>query len=360
MSQQCYEFLPLERCHLEQAAAVINRVLSADVDVQYLDWKYFRNPAGKAISIVIVFNGSLVGILAALPIRFFLGQRETLAVEEVDLAILEEHRRLDIYLQMVGAYTRKLIERNIAFTYGVTSVNASQINQTIIGKTEAGKIPRLVRVLKTAPFLRKKLTSTFLADTLSLLADGVLAARFASRPLTAQGMQVSKITRFDGRFDAFWQKTRLDHQVTTVRDSAYLNWRYAESARYQYEIACIEDKESGELAGYLVAGEKEENNLRRGLIMELVSAREQGLMLAVLLQHAMHYFHTRNVDAVECWMLPQCDAYPVLVKSGFRLRQKEGMSLHFQKVLASGQDAGLKDMHRSENWYISLGDSDLG
>lgn len=359
-SQQCYDFRHLERGHLQQAADLINRILSTNIDAKYLEWKYFNNPAGNAISIVIIFNDTVVGILAALPMRFSIGQIETIAVEEVDLAISEEHRRLDTYLQMVGQYTKRLIKGDIAFTYGITSANASSLNQSIIGKTQVTRVPRLVRVLNTAPFLKKKIKFGLFAELLSPVANIALGLRFNTSVSSSEGTRIKRITKFDKRFDAFWQKTKQDYQTLVVRNATYLNWRYAENGHSAYEIVCLEENVSREVRGYIVMCQKREKDLRRGLIMELVTLKKDLEAVKLLLNHAIGFFQKKRLDAVECWMLPHCDAYQELIKSGFRLRQKEGMCLHFQHVKQTGRNPLFGQMNERKNWYMSLGDSDLG
>jgi len=82
------------------------------------------------------------------------------------------------------------------------------------------------------------------------------------------------LTRFDSRFDRFWQRIRDDYPIMLVRDATYLNWRYVDAPGVTYERLALEETTSGEIEGFAVLRTTLRGDRIRGRICDLVTPRQ--------------------------------------------------------------------------------------
>jgi hypothetical protein len=355
-----FTFKRLERSDLPGVAALINGVIGPGADERYLGWKYLEGITRKTASTVVLVGTRVVGFLGGIPARFLVDGREVIGVEEADSAVVEEYRRIDLGLGVVGFSARSYAEDGIFFTYGVTSKANAELNRTLLGMKEVARIPRLVKVIDIAPFLGKAVPSRCLSTPISRVANAVWFRRPFGTPRIPDGMRLDRLDGFDGRFDEFWERVKGDYRVTLVRDAAYLNWRYAHPANRVYDIFCLEREGTREVYGLLVLGVKREGGILRGQVMEILTPNDGGPEVAGCLAGcAVDHFRRRRVDAVECWMFPHAHQHPGLARKGFVPRGKEHMRLHF-RILGGGGGEAEDVLTNSINWRFTMGDSDAG
>ncbi|MEX2612549.1 MAG: hypothetical protein WD380_03140, partial [Gaiellaceae bacterium] len=153
------------------------------------------------------------------------------------------------------------------------------------------------------------------------------------------GRRVARsLERFGGRHDAVSAQLAPRLRNHLVRDSNYLNWRYAESPR-RYRLL-----EAGE-GGFAVVGFTRRRGLGLALVMELVTDRaDAGVLLRAALGGARG---SAALLAVPSPCLPR----KLLVRHGF-LPTPYRLDL-MGKALAEPLDA------RSEAWTVSFGDTDF-
>ncbi len=60
-----------------------------------------------------------------------------------------------------------------------------------------------------------------------------------------------------------------------------------------------------------------------------------------------------------CWMFSHCHVYPELTKIGFIPRQEKGRDLLFESLTSQDPVTPEYFATNAENWYISMGDSDM-
>lgn len=360
MTDQKYEVRKLVRSDLKGLPVLISEVLGTETDETHLEWKYFSGADGRCISTVALSGERIIGFLGAIPVRFSIGGKEVIAAEEADLAILPEYRRLDLSLKMYGVSKKTFAEEDIAFVYGITSKATSEFNKSLLGKKEVAPVPRHVRVLNSRPYLARKISNGFLLAAATPLANALLSLKYRKKSSVPDGMRIVAPEKFDGRFDALWERIKGDHPVARARDAAYLNWRYADVRNKGYNIFCLEREISREIASFMVLRVKEEGWARRGQIMELVSPRGQGSQaLAPLIDLAVGHFRRKRADSIECWMFPHNHGFAELARRGFAERKKKHLNLHVQDMRPELAEQG-NFLTGSGNWRISIGDSDLG
>jgi hypothetical protein len=311
------------------------------------------------LTTVALCDGEIIGMVGCIPVRFTIKEKEIIGVQEVDVGILPDHRRLDVYFKLAGCERSLLVESKIGFTFGITIEDTSSINLTLFGKKKVGSVPRLIKVLDIQEFLPSFLSSCTILNGVFAMANSVLRFIFPERLLIPKGMQMARVDRFDARFDDFWMKLRNDYPVRTVKDSSYLNWRYADVAHMRNEIFCLESMETNEIFGFIVLGTTRQSN-RAGQIYDILTPRSGGTMFTrSLLMHAVNRLRQERAASIECWMFPHTHVFPELARMGFTPREKKGFELHFQPVDIQAGAFPTEILENVENWFLSKGDSDI-
>jgi hypothetical protein len=189
-------------------------------------------------------------------------------------------------------------------------------------------------------------------------AAGLLweAGRRALRTLRAparRGVTVSRVGRFDARFDDLWRRVGPAHGILVVRDAAYLNWRFTERPDCTYEIAAAE--RSGRVAGYVVYYPRQREGLLHGQIVDFLVDREDRDARDALFAHASRALERTGVDLTTCYVPPHEAFYREgLRRCGFWIGRAK------QPVLVTDPHAALAPgCLEAREWFFTRGDSDL-
>jgi hypothetical protein len=170
--------------------------------------------------------------------------------------------------------------------------------------------------------------------------------------------RLSRIERFDGRFDRFWQEIRDDYPVMLVRNAAHLNWRYVDTPGVVYEKLCVESADAGRIEGYAVLGLRRRNGRLRGCIADLVTARTgDPRIVNLLIRAAVAWLRAQGAEVAEIWASPHTHVRRALVCRGFIPRGTGAGGLQVS-ALASGAEPDVSAAACARNWFLSMGDSD--
>jgi hypothetical protein len=236
---------------------------------------------------------------------------------------------------------------------------AASIGMTMFGRRKAFSAPRLVRVLNSRTYFRRRLKITPLADAIAVVANRALAAYSRVGRSPPRGYTISKVMRFDSRFDALWARIRHDYPIMVWRSARHLTWRYGDPET-GYETFALESCATGDLLGYAVTTAQRLGGLTRATIVDLVSPKEaKGFVPRLLIAGVLRYLQAQNVDIVVCWMLPHTHFYPHLRRFGFVQRRKGVMDLTFG-LSANMEPLGISSAFFSDerNWFFTAGDTD--
>jgi L-amino acid N-acyltransferase YncA len=152
-------------------------------------------------------------------------------------------------------------------------------------------------------------------------AQALTPLLFARKPILKQTnpLKIEQLDRFDERFDSFWGRIKDKYAIMTVRDQAFLTWRFAPVAGHTYHIlaAMIGD----ELVGYTVLRITDEiRGIPSGLVMDLLlEPGERGESAGqLLLEEAWQYFRKEKVWLAGGLAFPHTAEYAALLKCGYR------------------------------------------
>lgn len=354
------ETLALRKCEESDAGAVadlINRIFGARWDDRYWNAKYFGNPAGPSLSVLAFDGDRAVGQIGAIPARFRAQGKEVVAAQELDVAIEEAHRSFGLYLQLFHLQREVYKERGIEFSYGISNELTAQISDAFQITKRIKPVPRLVKVLDVAPFLKRKTKLGRLAGLVAPAGNAALKVRYAGKAKVPGGTALRQVERFDERFDRFWERIRDDYPIMLVRDAAYLDWRYREAANMRFDAFAVEDAGTGEVHGFTILGEGSED-FAAGQIFDIVTPRSGDAAVArCLLRHAVDHFRQKKAAMVKCWMFEHCHLRLELTGMGFVPREKEGRDLLYQAINPD-EAVPAQLAAAGESWFLSKGDSD--
>jgi len=139
-----YRFEKIERATLGAVVSCHHRAFQTGYNPADFDWKYFQNPAGHVSGTLMFCKDTPVGMRAFLPVTLAVRGREITAAQEVDVTVLDEHRRLDTCLQLVFDVDNDLREKGRAFTFAFANEPTAEISRTILNKTKISTVNRLV------------------------------------------------------------------------------------------------------------------------------------------------------------------------------------------------------------------------
>lgn len=353
-----YFYRRLEETDLEGVSELINEVLSVDIRVDHWHDKYFRNPAGNALSAVVVHEGKVVGQIGSIPIRFRVNGEEVIAVQELDVAMYESHRRFDVFLRLANEQSKIYKKAKVDFSFTFAIGTTSEIARIFNVSKKISQIPRLIKVLDTDPLLKKKLSAGPLSRVVSPAANIALRLKYGEKTKIPDGMEFKKIERFDERFDAFWERIKDDYPIMTIRSAVYLNWRYVDAALIDYEIFALEEVATGAIAGFVVLGESDEG-YTIGQIFDVVTPRVGSESITrCLVGHAIDRFREKKAAMLKCWFYEHCHVFAVLDALGFAPRLKEGRDVLFTPIESTAPCRAKTLGEDQKNWYLAKGDSD--
>lgn len=321
------------------------RYLTPDSDEKRFDWLYSSGPHGMAKAWVAVNadGNEIVGAAAAFPRKMTLGRDSKCGWVLGDFCFEERFRSLGPALQLQRACLESLAEESGAFTYDFPSQSMMAIYKRI-GVAQSGSLVRWAKPLRTQRKIEKVTGSGFISHALGAVAD-LAVAQQGWRGDTSQG----DVALFEGscgeEFTELDRKVRLGPGIRTVRDAAYLNWRFLAHPRARFEI--LTARREGTLVGYAVFSQ----NGEAANIAEVCCGGEPSL-IARLLSGVVNILRSREVATVS---MNAGELHPwnaVFERAGFRKRESSPV------ITYSPQEPALVGAGHEIPWYLMQGERD--
>ncbi|WP_297921955.1 hypothetical protein [Metallibacterium sp.] len=185
------------------------------------DWFYLGNPCGAPLLTLLRHEAgpTWIGTCAAGPRRMLWRGREIRAGVLVDMAVSAQHRTLGPALMMQFALIEAAadcFELIYGFPNPKSLAVARRLDYTVIDE-----LVRYVRVLRHRRYLERVLPR-WPSAALAWLLDTPGAARRAM----SRGVRAAWLDQADARMDALWQASRHGPGPLTIRDTAFLRWRF--------------------------------------------------------------------------------------------------------------------------------------
>jgi N-acetylglutamate synthase-like GNAT family acetyltransferase len=356
---------PSHAADLPAIAALLDRTFgphTMELRQKLWRWRFDENPA-RAENIpqflVAERDGKIVGVQGMVPLRMKIRDQVVVASCSCDLAVGAEARSAGIKIKL------KAMSRDISPLYVSTSANeqANRITLALGGREVATAKRRLVKPLSYRGLLSKiwgarqgafvKAVALVIGIVLGSPLDLALAAERSFRGgLKPTEVQVEDVIEFDDRFDRFWQVMSREAEIMQVRDSQYLNWRFA-----HYPFPGIESfalVREGQVRGLGVLQQCiDEDGIHTANILDLLVPIGESEIFSALLSECTR----RAIKAGAVIMTSQIPtpAWEKLYrKQGFWLRDRKFSPVTYKN------NSDIKDevFADNRNWYLAMGDGD--
>lgn len=315
-------------------------------------WRFLSSPAAIGVPNVWYADTGekLVGHYASIPQPFQLGDQR--------LHILQGEQSWQ-----AGGYAQQPVVREIA-AVAVEAWRAADV--PFVWRLREGATPPspletwqqlqpctwLWRPLRLGAYLRQK--DQF--GTISALGGGVgsvgnLVLRSGLR-WRGRRITVAPVGHVDERFDHLWNVLSTHYQALTIRDRAWLDYRYRQGpVAYQLWLASHNDVPTGYIATRLL----DYNGVRSGVIVDLFTAPRDDRSRNALLRTAMDFFVRAGALAMRLLVLRKSYVERWFRRRGF-LRESVPS---YVTLLPLRSDMPHPLMRDEARWHLMVGDFDL-
>jgi GNAT superfamily N-acetyltransferase len=330
----------------ERVVALVSRMWAEDIKARF-DWLYLSNPHGRALTWLAVERetGRAVGCTSIFPRRVLVEGRERLGSIGGDCYIEPHVRRRGLATALHRASLMGSRERGVDFMYGPPNPN----NLAALVKAGSSVVTGFRRWVR--PLAGRAVYRAAFARPPSKLGARIadLPVRVLDRLTRADrsGVTLERITEFGPEFDQLFARAAADREITCVRDSRYLTWRYlAAPSRRQTPFAVLK---AGELVGLVAL----ELMGEQAAIVDLFTPADPKLVDATL-QLVLDHAAGAGCAGVEISCTPEAVVTRSLRRLGFIARSERGF-----QVAAHSQDSQLKTLLGANSWQFMVADQDM-
>lgn len=309
------------------------------------EWQYRKNPnnPGQEPEIWVAREGpAIIGQYATMPVRLSVKSRELQGSWGMDVMVAPERQR-----QGLGEILFRTWDRNVGASLGLGLSDASYRLFQKLKWPDVGPVPCFVK-----PLTRRALRRPHWPEALNRLVSAAtlpfIKVIARNRPLRAE---VRLIQRFDDSFTTLWEEFAPRFDFVVRRDAAYLNWKFAAAPHVRYTIAALRRREQNR--GYAVYRHLHEPRGRVTLLVDFLADPDDEEGLSTLLHWIDREAREADSDKIRAFAT-HAGFRKVLKRSGY-FQVKSTMEF---VVKVNGVDVPPAFYENTDNWHVTLGDSD--
>ena len=337
--------------------ALLERTFNLPSEPARFDWVYFRNAGGApSPSYVAEAGGRIVGHHGALPVRLWHGGREVRALYTLEVATDPEFQGRGLMTRL----GRALIDGargDIALIRIFPNLASSPAFYRKLGYTELLPFPvvaRLIGNVRGPVAARKPALAPVAALADALLRVGLAPAALTRQRARRRGDRVAPITDFGPWANELWASLRPVLGTCTVRDAAYLRWRYCESP-HAYTIIGL-DRGAGPV-GFAVVSVRPWKGGKAADLMELMVAPGDRAGAEALIAEAVLHAARGGAVALRTWVSPLHPHRAAFRRALFRpLPARLRVDYSFGTLVLDPAVVDPEQVTRPEGWTITAGD----
>jgi hypothetical protein len=245
----------------------------------------------------------------------------------VDPTLRRGLRRGATYRALLDAVIGEALRTGAALVFGLPNENSDRMVQALFRGRTLHQVSRVLR--PTGP--ASGLSPTAWPSRL----------RYAVRPVADPAL-----------LDVLWERCRPEFPLTTIRDRAYLSWRYLRCPHTTYALLLAWDRRRGRPAGLSV--------LRMGwqgepicAIVDWLVPRDEPAAGVALLAHTERAARRAGMREVTAWLPPDSPERQWFLARGYRVE------LTRYPLLTIIPDSSPPTAWVARHWYYTMGDSDI-
>jgi len=321
-------------------------------------WRRDQNPAGQAIvPVVRDERGTVIGFIWIVPFHLRIKGQDRLAATGTNLVIHPEYRDTFGYPKLLRRFEQALRDNNIPLHFSFVSEQTYQRRRKCTPQTVT-TIPLLVKALDAKSLARTYFIKGWQRSIVSQVGEFTLSFFSRRRSMTSrQKITIQAIDQFDASFDGFWPKVRDKCPVMSIRDRAFLAWRFANVSGRSYRALVAHRHD--QMLGYAILRCATIRNIKMGLVMDLlVTDGVLGKVAGTLLMaEAETYFQMHKMALAAGLMAPLTSEYEILRQAGF-VGMPSALTPRRFRFAFFVHDASDKDLASlsARDWFVTLAD----
>ncbi|MCP4092034.1 MAG: GNAT family N-acetyltransferase [Planctomycetes bacterium] len=368
-STDTLEYVHPEREDAPAIKNLINKVFKLDRDQAHHDWKYWDNPSGPPVGTLVRERegGRCLATGIGHPRRASVDGQDSCAALLCEVASDPDERnggRLWREVMMgFSTYTNDVDGLHWAFG-GQSTDEAIRVGGRWMAYRVIFELVSWEVRLSYRPSLKRHLGEwgSWAIPMVAPVLDFLVWKFWKGHN---SGLELAEISDFNSDYDDLWDRYRHKYPVCFFRDAATLNWRYVANPLWKHRI--VEARRNGELVGYLVWRETDDNGFMVATVLDFWHGDDEKVMVALIAEAR------RKAASTKCVSLrfalkegrPEHEAYASFHSS------RRSPYVEVDRVICTpipgsrpaDQDPAIYKMLRTvltgDNWYYTQGDCDF-
>ena len=294
-------------------------------------------------------DGNAVFHYGGIPLRYSSNGSVTTAMISVDAMTAPEFRRRGLLTRGVTRAFAEWKAHGIAFTLGLPNERWGS-RTAAAGWQRLFPLQWLVRPLRPEVFAARRFGAPWLrrASVLSRIWERWLRNRLHQDPR----IEFRAVSRADDAFDRLWERCRSDAMFSTVRDSAWVQWRFLSSPTRKYDVVLA--YRDGAAVGYRATHVAKTDDKTSAFLAEIVAPHGDHATQESLLADAIASAYEAGADILAALAVPGTNLHASLRRAGFVRGPAFGVH-----VVPFAADLSLDRLRKPENWRLSGAEFDV-
>lgn len=343
---------------LQEIRNILNEVGAHNVEIydqHYWDWQYKDLPSGKSYVYAAWDAERIIGYYHVPIYRCLVSGEEKLIGNIQDVAVNPTYRGVGLFRQLAEFANLDLNASDVDLIY--TFPNEKSIH-TFLKYNDfklVGAVPAFVRPVRSSGIIRSKANLFGLEKLVGWIGDSLI--NLFSKNIKLKDATVEPINMITDEVEAVFTAYSRRFKNHLIRDRAYLNWRYLDSARGKHYILAL--REEGKITAVVVLKKDEMLGNPSLLIMDFAHLEEKDNSLLYL------------INELSCKAGLIASEFNLIFVSGFAAILPSFKQIGFIKIPEKVNPRVLNLLTRtssamdgtsilsSENWLLTLGDWDV-
>ncbi len=316
-----------------QILKLFKLVFQREMSNSYWRWRYLDNPYGRGIIRLMFDRELLVGHYAVVPMPLMVAGKKIRAALSMTTMTHPDYGKRGIFVELASEAYSECEKTGIGIVLGFANTNSYHGLTDRLGWLGFGQV------------------EYYENTELRNVSKG-----------NRSGYKCETAEAFGDDIDKLWEKLKDRYSVIVPRDSIYLNWRYIDNPEDKYTILYVRDRDN-QIQGYAVL---KIYGSERGPIGHIVDILVADNMEAIesLVGASCGYFRDSNAETSAAWSYLSMPVKDVLKQLGFVKKKWVGFDLGEWptylgvKLIGAGGEQQVS-AKKLENWYITMGDSDV-
>lgn len=327
--------------------------------LDYFNWLYYQNPAGKSYSHVIEDDGEIIAFWGVVPQRVWILNDEVNA--GLTAQLMSNSKVLGSTMYLAREVYQVLAQNGVKLTFAFMNENSSNILKHL--NWELIDIPLLLRVIQPGVMLRylsnSKKSLKPIAPLLNRFSYSLdyISKFLRSKPCTKSSITIEETNNFDNEFNQLWNTVKQSIGISVVRDANYLNWRYVDKPKNNHRILIVKSKDN--LQGYIVTKVEQRFGMRHGVILDILAIREDPSIAYTLINYAIKTMIAEGVEVISALSLRNEYYFKFLRQCGFiPIPPKYYPQKDYFGSRPVIIDTKIDNKIDPQDWYFTWGDHD--